>query len=68
MTTYQLGMEPRYTAHVMALWIEYDMPCEIRIRKAKADGLVVVDVTDTELANKILLATKCKVYIKGNTL
>jgi hypothetical protein len=63
--TYQLGMETRYAAYAMQQWIEDDMPCEVIVHKAKTEGLIVIEITDTELANKILLKTRCKVHIKG---
>ena len=59
---YQLGMEPQYAAHVILLWNEGEFPCDIRIRRAKTAGLIVVEVE--ELANKIVNVTRCKVAIK----
>lgn len=56
---FQLGMEPQYTAHVMMEWNEGEYPCDIRIRRAKAKGLVVVEIEDMELANKVANATGC---------
>ena len=61
---YQLGMEPQYAAHVILLWNEGEYPCDIRIRRAKTAGLIVVEVEELELANKIVNATSCKVAIK----
>lgn len=66
MKTYQLGMETRYAAFAMQQWIENDMPCDISVKKAKTEGLIIVEVTDTELANKILIKTRCKVFIKDS--
>ena len=40
------------------------MECDIRIRRAKTAGLIVVEVEELELANKIVNATRCKVAIK----
>jgi len=68
MRIYQLGMEARYAAYAMQQWIEEDMPCDITVRKAKTEGLIVVEVTDKSLADKILLAMRCKVHIKGYLL
>ena len=59
---YQLGMEPQYAAHVILLWNEGEYPCDIR--RAKTAGLIVVEVEELELANKIVNATRCKVAIK----
>lgn len=64
MRTYQLGLEERYAAEVCFLWIISDKPCELRIRAAKTEGLIVVDLTDADLANRILVKTRCKVFIK----
>ena len=66
MKTYQLGLEERYAAEVCFLWIQAERPCELRFRAAKTEGLIVVDVTDPDLANKILVKTKCKVFIKDS--
>lgn len=59
---YQLGMEPQYAAHVLLLWNEGEYPGDIRVRRAKTAGLIVVEVE--ELADKIVNATRCKVAIK----
>lgn len=64
MKVYQLGLEERYAAEVCFLWIQADRPCEIRFRAAKTEGLIVVDLTDVDLANRILVKTRCKVFIK----
>lgn len=64
MRTYQLGMEDRYAAHAISLWIDEDKPCDLTLRKAKTEGLIIVEVEDKILANKILVATSCKVHIK----
>lgn len=61
---YQLGMETQYAAHVLMLWNEGEYPCDIRLRRAKTPGLVVIEIDDLELANKIVNATRCKVAIK----
>ena len=61
---YQLGMEPRYAAHVLMLWNEGEYPCDIRVRRAKTPGLIVVELEELELANKIVNATGCKVAIR----
>lgn len=39
---YQLGMEPQYAAHVILLWEEGKYPCDIRVRRAKTEGLIVI--------------------------
>lgn len=61
---YQLGMEPQYAAHVLLLWNEGEYPCDVRVRRAKTEGLIVIEVEELELANKIVEATRCKVAIK----
>lgn len=61
---YQLGMESQYAAHVLLLWNEGEYPCDIRVRRAKTPGLIVIEVEELELANKIVNATRCKVAIK----
>lgn len=63
---YQLGMECRYAAFVMQQWIEEDMPCDITVKKAKTEGLIIVELTNAELANNILTRTNCKVHIKNS--
>lgn len=63
---YQLGMEPQYAAHVLLLWEEGEYSCDIRVRRARTEGLIVVEVENLELANKIVNATRCKVAIKEN--
>lgn len=61
---YQLGMEQQYAAHVLLLWNEGRYPCDIRVRRAKTDNLVVIEVDDLGLANEIANAIRCKVAIK----
>ncbi len=61
---YQLGMEPQYAAHVLLLWNEGEYPCDIRVRRAKTPGLIIIEIEDLDLANKIVDATRCKVAIK----
>ena len=61
---YQLGMEPQYAAHVILLWNEGEYPCDIRVRRAKTVGLIVIEIDNLELANKIVDATRCQVAIK----
>ncbi len=61
---FQLGMEPQYAAHVLLLWNEGEYPCDIRIRRAKTEGLIVIEIDNLELANKIVNATRCQVAVK----
>lgn len=61
---YQLGMEQQYAAHVLLLWNEGRYPCDIRVRRAKTDNLVVIEVDDLDLANEIANAIRCKAAIK----
>ena len=63
-TIYQLGMEPQYAAHVLLLWNEGEYPCDIRVRRAKTAGLIVIEIDNLELANKLVDATRCRVAIK----
>lgn len=65
---YQLGMEPQYAAHVLLMWNEGEYPCDICVRRAKTVGLIIIELDNLELANKIVTATRCKVacrYAKG---
>lgn len=59
-----MGMEQQYAAHVLLLWNEGRYPCDIRVRRAKTDNLVVIEVDDLGLANEIANAIRCKVAIK----
>ena len=43
-TVYQLGMEPQYAAHVLLLWNEGEYPCDIRVRRARTVGLIVIEI------------------------
>lgn len=61
---YQLGMEHQYAAHVLLLWNEGEYPCDIRVRRARTEGLIVIELDDMELASKIVDATRCQVAIK----
>lgn len=61
---FQLGMEPQYAAHVLLLWNEGEYPCDVRVRRAKTEGLIVIEIEDLELANKTVNATRCKVAVK----
>lgn len=61
---YQLGMEAQYAAHVLLLWREGEYPCDIRVRRAKTEGLIVIELDSLELANEIVTATSCKVVVK----
>lgn len=61
---YQLGMESQYAAHVLFLWDEGEYPCDLRVRRARTEGLIVIELDNLELANKIVTATRCKVAVK----
>ena len=61
---FQLGMEPQYAAHVLLLWNEGEYLCDIRIRRAKTEGLIVIEIDNLELANEIVNATRCQVAVK----
>ncbi len=61
---YQLGMELRYAAYALMLWNDGEYRCDVRIRRAKTEGLIVVEIYSLELANKIVDATRCKVAVK----
>lgn len=61
---FQLGMEHQYAAHVLMLWNEGEYPCDVRVRRAKTEGLIVIEIDNLELANKIVNATRCKVAVK----
>lgn len=61
---FQLGMEHQYAAHVLMLWNEGEYPCDVRVRRAKTEGLIVIEIDNLELANKTVNATRCKVAVK----
>ncbi len=61
---FQLGMEPQYAAHVLLLWNEGEYPCDIRVRRARTEGLIVIEIENLELANKIVNATRYQVAVK----
>lgn len=61
---FQLGMEPQYATHVLLLWNEGEYPCDIRVRRARTEGLIVIEIENLELANKIVNATRCQVAVK----
>lgn len=61
---YQIGMEVRYCAFLIQEWAERDLSCDIRIRKAKARGLVVIEVTDKSLAEYICNQVRCRMVEK----
>lgn len=61
---YQLGMEAQYAAHVLLLWNEGEYPCDLRVRRARTPGLIVIELDNLELANKIATATRCRVVVK----
>ena len=61
---YQLGMEYQCAAHTLLLWEEGEYPCDMRFRRARTKGLIVVELDDMELANKIAAATRCKVAFR----
>lgn len=61
---YQLGMECQYAAHVLLLWEEGEYPCDLRVRRARTKGLIVIELEELELAAKIRAATNCKVAVK----
>lgn len=61
---FQLGMEPQYAAHVLLLWNEGEYPCDIRVRRARTEGLIVIEIDNLELVNKIVNATRCQVAVK----
>ena len=61
---FQLGMEPQYDAHVLLLWNEGEYPCDIRVRRARTEGLIVIEIENLELANKIVNATRYQLAVK----
>ena len=61
---YQLGMEYQYATHVLLLWEEGEYPCDLRVRRARTKGLIVIELEELELAAKIRAATNCKVAVK----
>lgn len=50
---FQLGLEPQYIAHVTRLWMDGQFDTDIRIRKAKTEGLVVIELTDVALTDQL---------------
>ena len=61
---FQLGMEPQNAAPLLLLWNEGEYPCDIRVRRARTEGLIVIEIENLELANKIVNATRCQVAVK----
>ena len=57
-------MEYQYAAHVLLLWEEGEYPCDLRVRRARTKGLIVIELEELELAAKIRAATNCKVAVK----
>ena len=50
---FQLGLEPQYIAHVTQLWMDGQFDTDIRIRKARTEGLVVIELTDVALTDRL---------------
>ena len=64
MKVYQLGLEAHLGAQVMMAWMEGEFDCDLRIRKAKTPGLIVVELTDGKLVEEIKKITGCRIHIK----
>ena len=61
---YQLGLEAHLGAQVMMAWMEGKFDCDLRIRKARTPGLIVVELTDGNLVETIKKITDCRITIK----
>lgn len=64
MKVYQLGLEASLAGQVMLAWTNGDYDCDLRIRKAKTPGLIVVELTDGRLVEVIKERTGCRIHIK----
>lgn len=62
--TFQLLIKNLYASTVVDEWLENSHAVDLRIRRAKTKGCIVVETTDTLYAQRLLLRYGCKVYIK----
>lgn len=60
---YQLLINSMSARHVVDDWYETSHAADIRIRRAKTKGHVVIETTDTLFAKRLLLRYGCKVNI-----
>ena len=61
---FQLGLEAHYAANAIAFWYEGELKGNVRVRRAKAEGLVVFETEDVDLADKMIKSVNAKVAIK----
>lgn len=63
--TFQLLVKGTEAAGIVEDWTERNLTCDLRIRRAKTKGCVVVETTDVLLARHILVwHPGCRVSIK----
>lgn len=60
---FQLLINSMSAGHVVDDWYESSHAADIRIRRAKTNGHVVIETTDTLFAKRLLLRYGCKVNI-----
>lgn len=60
---YQLLINSMSASTVVDDWYESSHAADLRIRKAKTKGHVVIETTDTLFAKRLLLRYRCKVNI-----
>lgn len=62
---YQLLLKGSEAASVVEDWVEQNMESNIRLRRAKTKGHVVIETSDTMFASRIIRwYPSCKVNIK----
>lgn len=66
-----LALPASIASGVVAMWLDRDMPCDIRMRRAKEVGVccLVVDIAPTEyeavsMLSDIIRVTGCRVHKK----
>ena len=62
---YQILLPGREALGVMEDWLECNIETDIRLRRAKTKGHLVIETTDTMFANRIRMwHPGCKIHIK----
>lgn len=65
--TFQILLQGREAVGVMEDWLERNIQTDIRLRRAKTKGCVVVETKDVIFARNIIVwHPGCKVVIKRN--
>lgn len=60
---YQMLINSMSAGHVVDDWYESSHAVDLRIRRAKTKGHVVIETTDTLFAKRLVLRYRCKVNI-----